>query len=71
MDENSTRPALLCLHGFPTSSFDYYQMYPQLRRTFDRIIFVDFLGLGFSDKPVSKQATIAIRITCQCGFAAI
>lgn len=52
MDENSTKPALLCLHGFPTSSFDYYQMYPQLRRTFDRIIFVDFLGLGFSDKPV-------------------
>jgi len=51
MDENSTRPALVCLHGFPSSSFDYYKMYPQFRRMFDRIIFVDFLGLGFSDKP--------------------
>ena len=54
MDENSTKPALLCLHGFPSSSFDYYQMYPQLRRTFDKIIFIDFLGLGFSDKPVCR-----------------
>lgn len=46
------RTNLLCLHGFPTSSLDWYKLFPQLRRKFGRVIAPDFLGLGFSDKPV-------------------
>lgn len=42
---------LLCLHGFPTSSFDFYLVLPYLRRVFSRVILLDFLGFGYSDKP--------------------
>ena len=41
---------LLCLHAFPTSSFDYSQMIPHFSSQFELILF-DFLGYGFSDKP--------------------
>ncbi|XP_064465081.1 mesoderm-specific transcript protein-like [Ornithodoros turicata] len=55
---------LLCLHGFPTSSFDYHLVLPALRRVFSRVVFLDFLGFGYSDKPrfhkysISEQANI-------------
>lgn len=42
---------ILCLHGFPTSSFDWYKTWADLRRNVRRIIAPDFLGFGFSDKP--------------------
>lgn len=45
---------LLLLHGFPTSSFDWYKVMPELQSRFDRIIAPDFIGLGFSSKPVYK-----------------
>ncbi|KAL1436075.1 hypothetical protein MTO96_010827 [Rhipicephalus appendiculatus] len=45
------KDVLLCLHGFPTSSFDYYLVLPSLRKIFGRIVLFDFLGLGYSDKP--------------------
>jgi pimeloyl-ACP methyl ester carboxylesterase len=41
---------LLCLHAFPTSSFDYSRILPQLSSQFELILF-DYLGYGFSDKP--------------------
>ena len=43
-------PALLLLHGFPTSSWDWYKIWPQLIERFEVIAF-DFIGFGFSDKP--------------------
>lgn len=57
-------PVLLILHGFPTSSYDWRHLIPDLHRKFRRIIIPDMLGLGFSDKPsgheysVMEQATI-------------
>ena len=45
---------LLCLHGFPTSSFDWYKVWPDLKLNFNRIIAPDLLGFGFSDKPVCQ-----------------
>lgn len=45
---------VLCLHGFPTSSYDYFKIWPQMKRRFSRIVAPDFLGLGFSDKPTRK-----------------
>uniref|UniRef100_A0A0K8RFU1 Putative soluble epoxide hydrolase n=1 Tax=Ixodes ricinus TaxID=34613 RepID=A0A0K8RFU1_IXORI len=51
MGSADSEDILLCLHGFPTSSFDFYLMLPSLRKIFGRIVFLDFLGLGYSDKP--------------------
>ncbi|XP_064633575.1 mesoderm-specific transcript protein-like [Lineus longissimus] len=42
---------LMLLHGFPTSSYDWYKMLPDLKQRFSRVIAIDFLGFGFSDKP--------------------
>lgn len=43
-------PALVCVHGFPTSSFDFAQLTRQLGGEFD-IHLLDFPGYGLSDKP--------------------
>jgi len=49
--EGSSDEVLVCLHGFPTSSYDWSRMIGQLKQRFGRIIAPDFLGLGFSSKP--------------------
>jgi len=43
-------PALVCVHGFPTSSIDYYGLARELAAEFD-IFVLDFPGYGLSDKP--------------------
>lgn len=43
-------PALVCVHGFPTSSIDYYALAQELGDEFD-IFTLDFPGYGLSDKP--------------------
>lgn len=42
--------AVLCLHGFPTSSWDWRKLWPGLTAR-NRAIAPDMLGLGFSAKP--------------------
>ena len=42
--------ALLCLHGFPTSSFDYHKIWDALAEKFPVLAF-DMIGYGFSAKP--------------------
>ncbi|QDT16111.1 Soluble epoxide hydrolase [Alienimonas californiensis] len=65
-------PTLLVIHGFPTSSYDYAEMWPALTARFD-VIAVDLLGSGFSDKPfpydysVLEQANILERFTTALG----
>jgi pimeloyl-ACP methyl ester carboxylesterase len=55
LDEPGTDPAatpLLLLHGFPSSAFDFEKAIAHLgspRRR--RIVALDFLGYGLSDKP--------------------
>ena len=44
--------ALLLVHGFPTSSWDWHQLWTELART-RRLIACDMLGFGLSDKPSS------------------
>ncbi|MDQ7048107.1 MAG: alpha/beta hydrolase [Enterobacterales bacterium] len=46
----SDKPTLIILHGFPTSSYDYYKVYQPLTQHY-RVILHDHLGFGFSDKP--------------------
>jgi pimeloyl-ACP methyl ester carboxylesterase len=41
---------LLLLHGFPTSSWDWRHVWDELARTY-RVVALDYLGFGFSDKP--------------------
>jgi pimeloyl-ACP methyl ester carboxylesterase len=50
-------PAVLLLHGYPTGSFDWHAVWPLLLPQ-HRLIAPDFLGLGFSDKPVQFDYTI-------------
>jgi len=41
---------LLCLHGFPASSFDYHKIWDALTKEFAVLSF-DMIGYGFSAKP--------------------
>ncbi|MEE6481749.1 hypothetical protein FKM82_012954 [Ascaphus truei] len=44
---------VILLHGFPTSSYDWYKIWDGLTQRFHRVIAPDFIGFGFSDKPAS------------------
>lgn len=62
IDQSSS---LLCLHGFPTASFDWYPIWAGLTPHFGHLLAFDMLGYGFSakpagqDYPISTQADIA------------
>jgi pimeloyl-ACP methyl ester carboxylesterase len=43
-------PALVCVHGFPTSSIDYFALTQELAAEFE-IFLLDFPGYGLSGKP--------------------
>ena len=47
---NRANPALVLLHGYPTSSFDFREMIAALEDDYF-IAVLDFPGFGFSDKP--------------------
>lgn len=44
--------ALLLIHGFPTSSYDWARLWPDLARDY-RVHAIDMLGFGRSDKPAA------------------
>jgi pimeloyl-ACP methyl ester carboxylesterase len=44
------KPVLLMIHGFPTASYDFHLLWPQLAET-HRLIAFDMLGYGYSAKP--------------------
>ncbi|MDP9191450.1 MAG: alpha/beta hydrolase [Acidobacteriota bacterium] len=44
------REVLLCMHGFPTASWDWHRVWPELASRW-RVVAVDIIGYGFSDKP--------------------
>jgi pimeloyl-ACP methyl ester carboxylesterase len=43
-------PTLLLIHGFPTSSWDWARLWPELAKN-HRVLTLDMLGFGRSDKP--------------------
>ena len=47
---------LLCLHGFPTSSYDYSKIWDELSNEFSLVAF-DMIGYGYSDKPAAFDYT--------------
>src|SRR5688572_4727863 len=64
--------AVLCIHGFPTASWDWERVWPGLTDRF-RAIAPDMLGFGFSAKPpdypysILDQATLHERLLAELG----
>ncbi|HEY1057902.1 MAG TPA: alpha/beta hydrolase [Limnobacter sp.] len=52
-----SKPVLLMVHGFPTSSFDFEPVWSALAERY-RLLAFDMLGYGCSDKPVDWQYSI-------------
>ena len=75
-NSNTSQKSMVILHGYPTSSFDYYKVLPELSKNY-RVILHDHLGFGFSDKPENldysliKQADIALELWRQLGLKKI
>ena len=44
-------PLVVLLHGYPSSSYDWRLVLPQLEATGAEVLAFDFLGFGLSDKP--------------------
>jgi pimeloyl-ACP methyl ester carboxylesterase len=58
VDEGAAHlPTIVLLHGFPTSSWDWQPIWDELAKDY-RLIALDMLGFGFSDKPNSRQYSI-------------
>lgn len=51
------KPTLLCIHGFPMSSWDWSSLWPELTSKY-HVLALDQLGFGFSDKPSHHQYSI-------------
>jgi pimeloyl-ACP methyl ester carboxylesterase len=64
---------LLVLHGFPESSFSFSRNVDALARRFRRVVLIDLLGFGLSDKPrehsysLFEQADVALEAWRQLG----
>ncbi len=43
-------PWLVAIHGFPSASWDWHPVWPELTRRF-RVVAADMIGFGWSDKP--------------------
>ena len=68
------RPTLLLLHGFPSSSFDWLEVWAPLEERFG-LIAPDFLGFGLSSKPyehdysLMEQADIVEELLRKLGIS--
>ncbi|MEU4311943.1 alpha/beta hydrolase [Nocardia sp. NPDC024068] len=51
--------ALLCLHGFPTASWDWHLVWPDLCEQFAPVLAPDLIGFGWSAKPQQYDYSIA------------
>ncbi|HJP66152.1 MAG TPA: alpha/beta hydrolase [Actinomycetota bacterium] len=73
VEQGSGDRAVLILHGFPGSSFDWHRVVPALARSF-RVVAFDFLGYGLSAKPpdarysLFEQADLAERVAAEVGM---
>ncbi len=55
---------LLLIHGFPTASWDWWKLWPELTARY-RCLALDMLGFGFSDKPRDTEYTILAQADLQ------
>lgn len=57
IDVGNHKNCLLILHGYLTSSYDYYKVLPELSKHY-RVVLLDFIGFGFSEKLDKQYYTI-------------
>ena len=55
--EEGRGETLLLLHAYPTASWGWHKVWPELTRRF-HVIAPDLLGSGFSDKPEGEEYSI-------------
>ncbi len=73
VDQGETAETLVILHGFPSCSYDYYQILPLLTQKY-RVIVHDHLGFGLSGRPFNysysliEQADMAMGLWQQMGL---
>ena len=66
-------PVVLLIHGYPTSSWDWEALWADMNADF-RLVALDLLGMGFSDKPyphsypISEQADIVEALVAELGL---
>ena len=64
---------VLLIHGFPTASWDWWKIWPELNRHY-RLVAMDMLGFGFSAKPtphdyrIMEQADICEALVQHLGL---
>src|SRR4051794_3734225 len=69
-------PPVLVLHGFPTSGVDWHQAIDAMTATGRRVVVLDMLGYGSSDKPdqhysLFEQADIVDALAPQLGLTEV
>ncbi len=73
-EQQNDLPWLVCFHGFPTSSWDWHLLIPELKSRW-RILVFDFPGYGLSDKPkrhdysLLRQLDVVENLLRHCGIA--
>src|SRR5690606_24530368 len=73
--EDGAGEPLLLIHGFPTASWDWSRIWSGLARRF-RLIAMDMLGFGFSEKPrphpysIFEQADLHEALLAKLGSGA-
>lgn len=66
-------PGLLLIHGFPTASWDWCKLWPELAQHFT-LVAPDLLGFGFSAKPprhdyrIAEQAELCLAALAEVGI---
>jgi pimeloyl-ACP methyl ester carboxylesterase len=54
---NPSAPVLLIIHGFPTASWDWEAIWPELTSRY-RVLTLDMIGFGFSAKPTDYNYSL-------------
>jgi pimeloyl-ACP methyl ester carboxylesterase len=58
LDEgHANQDTVVMIHGFPTASWDWHRIWPHLGAQY-RLVAMDMLGFGFSDKPTPHRYSI-------------
>jgi pimeloyl-ACP methyl ester carboxylesterase len=55
--QETNKPTLLLIHGFPTASIDWQHIWSELSKHF-RLLTLDMIGFGLSDKPQNYAYSI-------------
>ena len=71
-DDDRGAPPLLVVHGFPTSGIDFFAVLESMRAR-RRVVLLDLLGFGLSDKPdqpysLFAQADLVEAVVADCGI---